>query len=107
LLVGCGRLTIAYRSSRSTWIGGRMLDAKSVVVKEAGPRLRVRSKEALRPRSATSGKGIDKRDRPADSVSSVSGVGAKNPCPAERRLVQPAPRIRAERRGLRKVPYWL
>src|SRR5437868_4983961 len=88
-------------------MGWRTLESNSVTVKEAGPILRVRSKEALRPRSATSGLGMTRRVNPAASVSSVSAVGAKNPCPTERRLVQPCQRNSAERRGLRKVPYWL
>ena len=66
---------------------------------------RVKSIDAVRPRSASSGAGRDSRDRPADSVSSVNGVGAKNPCPADSRVVNPAHRSSAERRGLRNTPY--
>ena len=58
---------------------------------ENEPRLRVRSIDALRPRSATSGAGRDSRDRPAASVSSVNGVGAKNPCPADSRRGESRP----------------
>src|SRR3954465_13982819 len=88
-------------------MGWLTLDAKSVVVNDSGPRLRVRSNDALRPRSATSGTGIDRRDNPAASVSSVKGVGAKKPCPAERRLAQPFQRANTDRRGLKNVPNWL
>src|SRR5436853_7069537 len=107
LFVGSDKLMSSYRMSRLTSIGWRMLDANNVVVKDAGPRLRVTSSDALRPRSATSGAGMDRRDRPAASVSSVNGVGAKNPCPADNRLVHPPPRIKADSRGLRNVPYCL
>ena len=48
-----------------------------------------------------------RRVRPAASVSSVSGVAAKKPCPTARRLVQPAERTSAARRGLTNVPYSL
>src|SRR5947208_742278 len=84
-----------------------MLDAKNVLVTETGPNARERSTEPLRPRSARNGNGIWRRVSPAASVSSVSGVGAKNPCPAETRFVQPCQRRSAERRGLKNVPYWL
>ncbi len=82
-----------------------MFDAKNVEVTETGPKLRDRSTEALRPRSALSGAGSTSLARPAASVSSVSGVGAKKPCPAEMRLVQPDLRKSAESRGLKNVPY--
>ncbi len=48
-----------------------------------------------------------RRDSPAASVSSVSGVDAKNPCAAERRLVHPSRRKSSARRGLKNVPYSL
>src|ERR1700676_4940793 len=92
---------------RFVLIGWRTLEPNSVTVKDAGPILRVRSNEALRPRSAIKGLGIVRRVNPAASVSSVNGVGAKNPCPAETRLVQPCQRNSAESRGLKNVPYWL
>src|SRR3954465_13883464 len=66
-----------------------MLDAKNVLVTETGRNARERSTEPLRPRSARKGNGIWRRVSPAASVSSVSGVGAKNPCPAETRLPPP------------------
>jgi N4-(beta-N-acetylglucosaminyl)-L-asparaginase len=50
---------------------------------------------------------IVKRDRPAASVSSVIGVGAKKPEPAESLLVQRPDRASADTRGLTKVPYSL
>ena len=54
----------------------------------------MRSSDALRPRSATRGLKIEAVN-PDASVSSVNGVGAKNPCPPERRLVQPCQRNNA------------
>src|SRR5207247_10864811 len=92
-LVGARRFTIRYVSPRSTKTGWLIFEANSVVVTESGPSRRVTSMVALRPLSAASGTGSESRDRPADSVSSVSGVGAKNPCPADQRLVQPPHRI--------------
>ena len=64
----------------------------------------MRSNDALRPRSAFSDCGITSRDSPAASVSSVSGVGAKNPVPKDSRLDQPPALRSAETRGLKKVP---
>ena len=55
----------------------------------ADRRVRVTSTDALRPRSASSGRGIGSRVSPAASVSSVSGVGAKEPG-AERHSARPA-----------------
>jgi hypothetical protein len=80
------------------------LDAKKVEVIETGPTARVRSIEALRPRSALRGTGTASRASPAASVSSLSGVGAKNPWPADTRLVHPSQRNSADMRGLRNVP---
>src|SRR5688572_16134949 len=107
LLVGAGKFASSYRPSRATSIGCRTRDANTVAVYESGPIERLTSSDALRPRSATSGLEIVRRARPAASVSSVSGVGAKKPWPAERRLVNPLQRTSAERRGLKNVPYWL
>src|SRR5579885_1990785 len=84
-----------------------MSEAKKVDVIETGPTLLVTSTEALRPRSALSGVGNERRANPAASVSSVSGVGAKKPCPAEMRLVHPDLRIRADKRRLKRVPFCL
>jgi hypothetical protein len=47
------------------------------------------------------------RERPAASVSSVSGDGPKNPAPIESRLFHRPDRNRAAIRGLKKVPYSL
>src|SRR5260370_9416871 len=88
-------------------MGWGTLESNKVTVQDAGPILRVRSNDGLRPRSATSGLGITRRVKPDASVSSVNGVGAKNPRPADRRAVQPSERRRAETRGLRKAPYRL
>ena len=68
-------------------------------VGRTGRRVRVRSNDALSPRSASSGRRICSRVRPAASVSSVSGVGPKNPVP-DRQPAGPAP-DRAERRHAR------
>ena len=65
------------------------------------------SNEALRPRSARSGAGIDRRVRPAASVSSVSADGPKKPVPTETRLVHAPDRSSADTRGLKNVPYSL
>src|SRR5260370_37233089 len=86
-------------------MGWRTLESNKVTVQDAGPLLRVRSNDALRPRSATSGLGITRRAKPAASGSSVNGEGAKNPRPAGRRAVEPSERRSAERPGLRKAPY--
>src|SRR5260370_37580620 len=86
-------------------MGWRTLESNKVTVQDAGPILRVRSNDALRPRSATSGLGITRRVKPDASVSSVNGGGAKNPRPADRRAVHPSERRSAESRGLRKAPY--
>ena len=59
----------------------------------------------LVPRSASRSPATTSRDRPAASVSSVSGVGAKNPRPADTRLVHSPPRSSTASRGLKKVPY--
>jgi hypothetical protein len=50
---------------------------------------------------------IAKAVRPAASVSSVIGVGAKKPVPTENRPVHRPARVSAEMRGLKKVPYSL
>src|SRR5260370_14499751 len=88
-------------------MGWRTLEWNKVTVQAAGPTLRGRSTDALRPRGATSGVGITRRVKQGASVSSVNGVGAKNPRPADRRAVQPSERRSAESRGLRKAPYRL
>ncbi len=51
----------------------------SVAVMDTGPAVRVTSSDALVPRSACSGAASCRRVSPAASVSSVSGVAAKNP----------------------------
>ena len=81
-----------------------MRDAKSVTVVFTPRVSALKSIDALSPRSAFSGRGIVSRDKPAASVSSRSGVGAKNPEPAEMRLDQSSPFTRTEMRGLTKVP---
>jgi hypothetical protein len=47
----------------------------------------------------------ESRVSPAASVSSVRGVGGKNPWPIDT-LLQPAPRRSVESRGLKNAPYW-
>src|SRR5688572_32784124 len=84
-----------------------MRDAKRVAVYDRGPTVRDRSKEALEPRSASSGSRTSRRVRPAASVSSVRGVGPKKPVPTESLLVQRPARASADTRGLKKVPYSL
>ncbi len=84
-----------------------MREPKSVAVTVAGPKARVRSIDAVVPRSASRGPSTVSRVSPAASVSSVSGVAAKNPRPTDTRLVQPPPRISAASRGLANVPYSL
>ena len=101
LVVGSARFTSSTELIAET--GCRTRDANSVTVADAAPKLRVRSKEALRPRSAESGVGIERRDKPVDSVSSVKGVGAKKPWPADRRLVQPSKRNSAESRAPKAI----
>ena len=76
-------------------------------VNAVGPCVFVTSMEMLRPRSAASGIGTLNRVRPAASVSSVRGVGPKNPVPAETRPLQSPRRRRAETLGLKNVPYSL
>src|ERR1700682_6121060 len=84
-----------------------MEESKPDTVTDNGPTLRVRSTDALRPRSGSSRVGIVKRLSPAACVSSVSGVGAKNPVPTDTRALQPLLRNNAETRGLTNVPYTL
>ena len=92
-------------AGNQVWWRTRDLLLDGVPDNRAEPMFLVRSNEVLRPRSASRGSGIGRRVNPAASVSSVNGVGAKKPCPTERRLVQPRQRIRAETRGLKKAPY--
>ena len=82
-----------------------MFDAKNVAVTETGPMPRVKSADALRPRSARSGAGTRSFANPAASVSSVIAVDGKKPVPYERRLDHACWRNRAETRGLRNAPY--
>ena len=84
-----------------------MREANSVAVYDSGPSVRDRSNDALNPRSVSSGRRIASRVRPAASVSSVIGVGAKKPVPTDHRLVQWPARASADTRGLKKVPYSL
>ena len=69
-----------------------MREPNTVAVNEPAPTVLVRSTDALVPRSAWRGRTMLSRVRPAASVSSVSGVDAKNPRPTETRLVQPGAR---------------
>src|SRR6185312_17217015 len=62
------------------------------------------SSDALRPRSALIGLINSSRDRPAASVASVTGEGAKKPLPNETRVDHAPVRISAETRGLTCVP---
>ena len=73
---------------------------RSVRSREIEGRARARVRLRAAPRSSS-------RDRPAASVSSVSGVGAKKPVPTDSRLVQRPERASAETRGLKNVPYSL
>ena len=106
-LVGSARFVSSYRVSRSALTAWLTVEPNTVPVKDAGPTARVTSSDALRPLSASSRTGITSLDKPAASVSSVRGVGAKKPSPAERRLIQPFQRTSAEIRGLTNVPYRL
>ena len=106
-VVGSARFVSTNAVDRSTSIGSRMREANSVSVIDAGPTARVTSSEALRPRSARSGRGTAKRDNPAASVSSVKEDGPKNPIPADNRAVQPFALNNPDRRGLKNVPYSL
>jgi hypothetical protein len=60
-----------------------------VAVTVAGPSARVTSTDTVVARSAFNGADTTRRVRPAASVSSISGVAAKNPRPTDTRLVQP------------------
>src|SRR5438046_2119895 len=99
VIVGSDRFASLY-VARSSTTGFRTSYRKTVAVAVTGPAVRVRSRDALRPRSAFSGPAIVRRDRPAASVSSVSGEGAKKPAPIENLLFQFSPRISADNRGL-------
>src|SRR5688572_15670580 len=92
---------------RSTWSGSLMREAKRVAVYDNGPSVRETSKDALKPRSASTGSRTSRRVRPAASVSSVIGVGPKKPVPTESLLVQRPACTSADTRGLKKVPYSL
>ena len=84
-----------------------MRDANTVAVYDSGPSVRDTSNDALSPRSASTGCRISRRVRPAASVSSVIGVGPKNPVPTESLLVQCPECASADTRGLKNVPYSL
>ena len=66
---------------RSTNTGRSRREPKTVTVEENAPTVRETSTEAPCPVSARSGPRMVKRDIPAASVSSVSGVVGKNPGP--------------------------
>ena len=84
-----------------------MRDPKTVAVYESGPWVRERSIEAVRPRSARSGPRTVSRVKPAASVSSVKGVGPKNPVPVDTRVDHCPERTSADTRGLKNHPYSL
>src|SRR6185295_16604231 len=84
-----------------------MRDANRVAVYDTGPSVRDTSNDALNPRSASTGWRTSRRVRPAASVSSVIGVGPKNPVPTESLLIQRPACTSADRRGLKNVPYSL
>ena len=106
-VVGSGKVLRTYDGERSTCIGSLTRDANSVAVYDRGPSARDKSNDALNPRSASSGCWIFNRVRPAASVSSVIGVGPKNPVPTDSLLVHRPARASADTRGLKKVPYSL
>src|SRR3954466_12230707 len=106
-VVGSGRLLSTYNGERSTWSGSRIRDANSVAVYDSGPSVRDTSNDVLSPRSASSGRRISRRVRPAASVSSVMGVGPKKPLPTDSLLVHCPERASADTRGLKNVPYSL
>src|SRR3989337_697354 len=88
-------------------MGSWTRDAKRGAVYDRGPSVRDTSNDALSPRSASTGRAISRRVKPAASVSSLMGVGAKKPVPTESLLLQRPARAHADTRGLKKVPYWL
>jgi len=104
LRVASARFTSANRSSRSASTGFFTLDANSVSVVDKRPDDREMSSDALRPRSAVNGAGMTRRDSPAASVSSTSGVGAEKPAPYDTRLVHAPCRNSVDTRGLMKLP---
>ena len=65
-------------------------DAKTDAFTSVRPKLRPISIEALSAISALRPDSGASRARPADSISSTNGVGAKNPRPIDPRTVQPS-----------------
>ena len=86
---------------RTVWSGSSIVEAKALTFSSTGPKLRPMSIIALRARSSSHPSGSMSRRSPTASTSSVKGVGAKKPVPAEIRATHSEARARIEIRGLR------
>jgi len=92
----------------ASWTGSSTSEPNTVAVISIGPRCQVRSADSVPARSAVSPVSGASRDRPASSVSSVNGVGAKAPRPTDTRVVHAGAGLTSsDTRGLTSVPYSL